>query len=59
MIHCGTVRQTATIVSMNKDCLRTGDKAKVRLKFIKHPEYITTNQNLIFREGKNIFSKYF
>lgn len=29
MVHCGCIRQTATIINMNKDCLRTGDKAKV------------------------------
>lgn len=53
MIHCGSIRQTATIVSMmNKDCLRTGDKAKVHLRFIKNSEFIRINQSLIFREGR-------
>ena len=53
MVHCGSIRQTATIVSIrNQDCLRTGDKAIVHLRFIKHPEYIRPDQNMVFREGR-------
>lgn len=52
MVHCGSVRQTASIISMSKECLRTGDKAHVRFRFIKHPEYIRKNQRLVFREGR-------
>lgn len=40
LVHCGSIRQTASILTMSQDCLRTGDKALVRFKFIKHPEYI-------------------
>ncbi|KAG5671500.1 hypothetical protein PVAND_001694 [Polypedilum vanderplanki] len=52
MVHCGSIRQTASIITMNKDCLRTGDKALVRFKFIKHPEYIKNGQRMVFREGR-------
>ncbi|CAG0885998.1 unnamed protein product [Darwinula stevensoni] len=52
MVHCGSIRQTASILSMTKDCLRTGDKATVRFRFIKHPEYIKAGQRLVFREGR-------
>ncbi|KAG2461200.1 GTPB1 protein, partial [Polypterus senegalus] len=52
MVHCGSIRQTATILSMNKDCLRTGDKATVHFRFIKTPEYLHTDQRLVFREGR-------
>lgn len=52
MVHCGSVRQTATILSMSKDCLRTGDKAAVRFRFIKNPEYLRAGQRLVFREGR-------
>lgn len=52
MVHCGSIRQTASILTMNKDCLRTGDKAKVKFRFIKHPEYIKTGQRMVFREGR-------
>lgn len=37
---------------MSQDCLRTGDKALVRFRFIKHPEYIKPGQRIVFREGR-------
>lgn len=52
MIHCGSIRQTATIISMDKECLRTGDRATCRFRWLKNPEYIKPNQNLVFREGR-------
>uniref|UniRef100_A0A1A8S8M3 GTP-binding protein 1 n=1 Tax=Nothobranchius rachovii TaxID=451742 RepID=A0A1A8S8M3_9TELE len=52
MVHCGSIRQTATILSMSKDCLRTGDKATVHFRFIKTPEYLHCDQKLVFREGR-------
>lgn len=48
----GSVRQTATIVSMSQEHLRTGDKAVVRFKFIKNPEYLRPDVRLVFREGR-------
>jgi GTPase len=32
MVHCGPIRQTASILKMDADCLRTGDKANVHFK---------------------------
>lgn len=52
MVHCGSIRQTASILSMSQDCLRTGDKAIVHFRFIKHPEYIRPGQRMVFREGR-------
>jgi hypothetical protein len=52
MVHCGSVRQTASILTMNKDCLRTGDKATVHFRFIKNPEYLRPNMRMVFREGR-------
>lgn len=52
LVHCGSIRQTATILSMDKDCLRTGDKATVHFRFIKTPEYLHIDQRLVFREGR-------
>lgn len=51
-VHCGSIRQTATILTMDKDCLRTGDKAAVHFRFIKTPEYLHCEQKLVFREGR-------
>ncbi|XP_077979882.1 GTP-binding protein 1-like [Glandiceps talaboti] len=52
MVHCGSIRQTATITSMSKDHLRTGDKAQVHFRFIKNPEYIKPDTRMVFREGR-------
>lgn len=52
MVHCGSVRQTASILSMSLDYLRTGDKAKVHFRFMKNPEYIRVGQKMVFREGR-------
>uniref|UniRef100_A0A3Q2YTD6 GTP-binding protein 1 n=1 Tax=Hippocampus comes TaxID=109280 RepID=A0A3Q2YTD6_HIPCM len=52
MVHCGSIRQTATILTMSKDCLRTGDKAAVHFRFIKTPEYLRCDHKLVFREGR-------
>ena len=40
MVHCGSIRQTASIIEMSAECLRTGDKARVKFRFVKHPEYL-------------------
>lgn len=51
-VHVGNVRQTATVERLHgKDELRTGERAVVRFRFIKHPEYIRVGAKLLFREG--------
>ncbi|KAM9770875.1 GTP-binding protein 2b [Menidia menidia] len=51
-VHVGNVRQTATVEGLNgKDELRTGERAVVRFRFIKHPEYLRLGAKLLFREG--------
>lgn len=52
MVHCGSIRQTATIISMSVEHLRTGDRATVRFCFIKSPEYLRLGMKLVFREGR-------
>ncbi|KAJ2952506.1 hypothetical protein O0L34_g6824 [Tuta absoluta] len=47
MVHCGSIRQTASILWMSRDCLRTGDKARVKFRFIKHPEYLKCGQRMV------------
>lgn len=37
---------------MSKECLRTGDKALIHFRFIKHPEYMVPGQRMVFREGR-------
>ena len=52
VVHCGSTRQTATIVSMNCEHLRTGDKATCRFRFIKNPEFLHSGARMVFREGR-------
>ena len=52
MVHCGSIRQTACILSMSKEHLRTGDKAVVHFRFLKNPEYLKLGTKFVFREGK-------
>ncbi|KAJ1674679.1 hypothetical protein EV182_002788 [Spiromyces aspiralis] len=54
MLHCNSVRQTARIVSIqnDKDALRTGDRATIKLQFICQPEFISPGSRFIFREGR-------
>ena len=51
VVHCGSIRQTAQIEVMDRKCLRTGDKATVRFRFMVRPEFMRTGGTLIFREG--------
>ena len=51
MIHCGCVRQAGKILGMDKDFIRTGDRALVHFKFMQNPEYVKEGMRLVFREG--------
>uniref|UniRef100_A0AAV2JN62 Tr-type G domain-containing protein n=1 Tax=Knipowitschia caucasica TaxID=637954 RepID=A0AAV2JN62_KNICA len=51
-VHIGNVRQTAIVEELyGKEALRTGEKAEVRFRFIKHPEYLKVGAKMLFREG--------
>jgi len=52
VIHCGIIRQTATIVWMNKDILRAGEEGTIRFRFLKSPEYMHEGDIVLFREGR-------
>lgn len=52
VIHCEIVRQSARVVAMDKDRLRSGDRAYVRFRFMQHPEYLTIGSRFVFREGR-------
>eukprot|EP01002_Notosolenus_urceolatus_P014734 NODE_651_length_1881_cov_16.310590_g523_i0.p1 GENE.NODE_651_length_1881_cov_16.310590_g523_i0~~NODE_651_length_1881_cov_16.310590_g523_i0.p1 ORF type:complete len:597 (-),score=148.87 NODE_651_length_1881_cov_16.310590_g523_i0:91-1764(-) len=53
VVHCHTIRQSASITLTDESsCLRTGDKAIVRFRFLYRPEYIQPGAKLIFREGR-------
>ena len=52
VIHCGSVSQTAKICEMDCDYIRTGDKANIKFRFKRYPEFLEKNTKLMFREGK-------
>ncbi|ORZ30810.1 P-loop containing nucleoside triphosphate hydrolase protein, partial [Catenaria anguillulae PL171] len=52
MLHCGNVRQTASLVDMDRGVLRSGDRARVRFRFLQYPEYIKPGARVLFREGR-------
>lgn len=56
MLHCGAIRQTVRIISLNhpQGVLRTGDKATVQFEFISRPEFMKVGMKLLFREGKTM-----
>lgn len=51
-VHCGSIRQTASILTMSKEHLRTGDKASVHFRFLKNPEFLKVGTKFVFREGR-------
>ncbi|MGC9780685.1 MAG: elongation factor 1-alpha [Candidatus Heimdallarchaeota archaeon] len=52
VIHCGPIRQTAKLVEMDKEVIRTGDNATVKFRFLYSPEFLKVGQQIIFREGR-------
>ena len=63
MLHCGTIRQTVQIVSMALESTeesaitstavgRTGDRARIRFRFLKQPEMLKIGTKVLFREGR-------
>lgn len=50
-VYIGNIIQTAVIEDMNKESLRTGQKANVRFRFIKQPEYVRPKSRIFFRDG--------
>ena len=51
VVHCGNIRQTATIMKMSKHRLRSGDSALIDMKFLSHPEFLHSGRAVIIREG--------
>lgn len=52
VIHSQTVRQSARILLVDQEVLRTGDRATVRFQFLYRPEFMKIGHRLIFREGR-------
>ncbi|CAZ85853.1 unnamed protein product [Tuber melanosporum] len=52
MLHVGPVSQTCRIIDINKDLMRTGDRATVAFEFCQRPEFLCAGDKLLFREGR-------
>ena len=52
VIHSNTVRQSARIMLVDREVLRTGDRAQVKFHFLYRPEFLKVGQRLVFREGR-------
>jgi GTPase len=52
VIHSTTVRQSARIMLVEQEVLRTGDRSTVRFHFLYRPEFMQVGQRMIFREGR-------
>ena len=52
LVHCGAIRQSAKIIDIDKNLLRTGDQSIVKFEFKTRPEFIQLNRQIMFREGK-------
>eukprot|EP00183_Erythrolobus_madagascarensis_P006983 CAMPEP_0185846838 /NCGR_PEP_ID=MMETSP1354-20130828/2333_1 /TAXON_ID=708628 /ORGANISM="Erythrolobus madagascarensis, Strain CCMP3276" /LENGTH=592 /DNA_ID=CAMNT_0028547047 /DNA_START=246 /DNA_END=2024 /DNA_ORIENTATION=- len=52
VIHCETVRQAAKVVSIDREVVRTGDRAHITFRFMYQPEYVKEGSRFIFREGR-------
>lgn len=52
MLHVGPVSQTCAIIDIDREYIRTGDRATVAFRFVQRPEFMTVGQRILFREGR-------
>ncbi|CAI6332434.1 unnamed protein product [Periconia digitata] len=52
MLHVGPVSQTCAIIDIDRQYIRTGDRALVAFRFVQRPEYLTIGDRILFREGR-------
>ncbi|KGM91979.1 uncharacterized protein PADG_11959 [Paracoccidioides brasiliensis Pb18] len=52
MLHVGAVSQTCAIIDIDRDYIRTGDRALVAFRFIQRPEFVSVGDRILFREGR-------
>jgi len=52
IIHCGASRQISKIIKLDKEVVRSKDRAQARIRFKLRPEYLTVGTKFIFREGR-------
>ncbi|KYK56623.1 GTP-binding protein 1 [Drechmeria coniospora] len=52
MLHVGPVSQTCAIIDIDREHIRTGDRATVAFRFVQRPEFLVPGDRLLFREGR-------
>ncbi|KAI5284556.1 hypothetical protein KEM54_001242 [Ascosphaera aggregata] len=52
MLHVGAISQTCAIIDIDREYIRTGDRALVAFRFLQHPEFIAPGDRILFREGR-------
>jgi hypothetical protein len=52
MLHVGPVSQTCAIIDIDREYIRTGDRATVAFRFVQRPEFLAVGQRILFREGR-------
>lgn len=51
-IHLHTIREAVEFIDMEREPLRTGDTAYVKLRFKYRPRFVRIGDNFVFREGR-------
>jgi GTPase len=52
MLHVGPVSQTCAIIDIDREYIRTGDRATVAFRFVQRPEFLSVGERILFREGR-------
>ena len=52
MLHVGPVSQTCAIIDIDREYIRTGDRATVAFRFVQRPEFLCVGERILFREGR-------
>jgi GTPase len=52
MLHVGPISQTCSIIDIDRDFIRTGDRATVVFRFVQRPEFLNVGDRILFREGR-------
>ncbi|KAK5119023.1 hypothetical protein LTR62_000234 [Meristemomyces frigidus] len=52
MLHVGPVSQTCAIIDIDREYIRTGDRATVAFRFVQRPEFLAVGDRILFREGR-------
>lgn len=52
MLHVGPISQTCAIIGIDREFIRTGDRATVAFRFVQRPEYLAVGDKILFREGR-------